>query len=149
MGMEAGDTAQQLAERCVAAMLERDPASNGLGMRLLRVAPGEAELSMQVAPHMLNGHRNCHGGFIFTLADSAFACACNSFDRITVGQSCTIHYIRPVMAGTVLTARAWRVAEAGRSGIYDVLVVDEQEQAVATFRGQSRTIGGSMLGGGE
>ena len=147
MEMEAQDPAQRLAERCVAAMLERDPASSGLGMRLLRVAPGEAELSMRIVPHMLNGHQNCHGGFIFTLADSAFACACNSFDRLTVGQSCTIHYIRPVMAGTVLTARARRLAEAGRSGIYDVLVLDEQEQVVATFRGQSRTVGGSMLGG--
>ncbi|QET95714.1 hydroxyphenylacetyl-CoA thioesterase PaaI [Roseomonas mucosa] len=145
--MEAQDPAQRLAERCVAAMLERDPASSGLGMRLLRVAPGEAELSMRIVPHMLNGHQNCHGGFIFTLADSAFACACNSFDRLTVGQSCTIHYIRPVTAGTVLTARARRLAEAGRSGIYDVLVLDEQEQVVATFRGQSRTVGGSMLGG--
>ncbi|BFL63515.1 Phenylacetic acid degradation protein paaI [Roseomonas mucosa] len=147
MEMEAQDPAQRLAERCVAAMLERDPASSGLGMRLLRVAPGEAELSMRIVPHMLNGHQNCHGGFIFTLADSAFACACNSFDRLTVGQSCTIHYIRPVTAGTVLTARARRLAEAGRSGIYDVLVLDEQEQVVATFRGQSRTVGGSMLGG--
>ena len=148
MEMEAQDPAQRLAERCVAAMLERDPASSGLGMRLLRVAPGEAELSMRIVPHMLNGHQNCHGGFIFTLADSAFACACNSFDRLTVGQSCTIHYIRPVTAGTVLTARARRLAEAGRSGIYDVLVLDEQEQVVATFRGQSRTVGGRMLGGG-
>ncbi|ATR21680.1 Phenylacetic acid degradation protein paaI [Roseomonas mucosa] len=147
MEMEAQDPAQRLAERCVAAMLERDPASSGLGMRLLRVAPGEAELSMRIVPHMLNGHQNCHGGFIFTLADSAFACACNSFDRLTVGQSCTIHYIRPVTAGTVLTARARCLAEAGRSGIYDVLVLDEQEQVVATFRGQSRTVGGSMLGG--
>ena len=147
MEMEAQDPAQRLAERCVAAMLERDPASSGPGMRLLRVAPGEAELSMRIVPHMLNGHQNCHGGFIFTLADSAFACACNSFDRLTVGQSCTIHYIRPVTAGTVLTARARRLAEAGRSGIYDVLVLDEQEQVVATFRGQSRTVGGSMLGG--
>ena len=149
MEMEAQDPAQRLAERCVAAMLERDPASSGLGMRLLRVAPGEAELSMRIVPHMLNGHQNCHGGYIFTLADSAFACACNSFDRLTVGQSCTIHYIRPVTAGTVLTARARRLAEAGRSGIYDVLVLDEQEQVVATFRGQSRTVGGSMLGEGE
>ena len=147
MEMEAQDPAQRLAERCVAAMLERDPASSGLGMRLLRVAPGEAELSMRIVPHMLIGHQNCHGGFIFTLADSAFACACNSFDRLTVGQSCTIHYIRPVTAGTVLTARARCLAEAGRSGIYDVLVLDEQEQVVATFRGQSRTVGGSMLGG--
>lgn len=147
MEMEAQDPAQRLAERCVAAMLERDPASSGLGMRRLRVAPGEAELSMRIVPHMLNGHQNCHGGFIFTLADSAFACACNSFDRLTVGQSCTIHYIRPVTAGTVLTARARCLAEAGRSGIYDVLVLDEQEQVVATFRGQSRTVGGSMLGG--
>ena len=136
---------QALAEACAAAMWAEDRASAGLGMRIARVAPGEAELTMEVEPRMVNGHGVCHGGFIFALADSAFAFACNSFNRRAVAQSNTITYLRPVKLGQVLTARAIRAAEAGRSGIYDVRVTDGEGRAVAVFRGLSRLIEGHLV----
>ena len=124
-------------------MWAEDRASIGLGMRLDRVAPGEAELSMPVEPRMANGHGICHGGFIFALADSAFAC--NSFNRRSVAQSNSITYLRPAWVGQVLTARASRTAEAGRSDIYDVQVTDEEGRAIASFRGLSRVIEGHLV----
>ncbi|MDO9708147.1 hydroxyphenylacetyl-CoA thioesterase PaaI [Paracraurococcus lichenis] len=138
-------TPQQLAEACAAAMWAEDQASQGLGMRIARVAPGEAEVTMTVEPRMANGHGIGHGGFVFTLADSAFAFACNSFNRRTVAQSNSITYLRPARVGQVLTARAARVAEAGRSGVYDVLVTDESGAAIASFRGLSRSIEGQLV----
>ncbi|WP_240046599.1 hydroxyphenylacetyl-CoA thioesterase PaaI [Paracraurococcus ruber] len=134
-----------MAEACAAAMWAEDRASQGLGLRLIRVAPGEAEMTLTVAPHMANGHGICHGGFVFALADSAFAFACNSFNRRAVAQSNSITYLRPAQVGQVLTARAARAAEAGRSGIYDVLVTDEAGAAIAAFRGLSRSIDGTLV----
>ncbi len=136
---------QALAEACAAALWAGDHASAGLGMRILRVGPGEAELAMAVEPRMANGHGLCHGGFVFALADSAFAFACNSFGRRAVAQSNAITYLRPARVGQRLTARAARAAEAGRSGVYDVLVTDEEGRAIATFRGLSRVIDGHVL----
>jgi len=138
-------TPQALAEACAAAMWADDRASAGLGMRIARVAPGEAELSMPVGPQMANGHGICHGGFIYALADSAFAFACNSFNRRAVAQSNSITYLRPAKVGQVLTARAARTAEAGRSGVYDVLVTDDAGAAIATFLGLSRIIEGQLV----
>ncbi len=138
-------TPQALAEACAAALWAEDHASIGLGMRLLRVAPGEAAIAMAIEPRMANGHGICHGGFIFALADSAFAFACNSFNRRSVAQSNSITYLRPAQVGQTLTARAARTAEAGRSGIYDVLVSDEAGQAIASFRGLSRVIDGTLV----
>jgi acyl-CoA thioesterase len=143
--MSAGRDPQALAEACAAAMWAEDRASAGLGMRIARVAPGEAELTMEVEPRMVNGHGVCHGGFVFALADSAFAFACNSFNRRAVAQSNTITYLRPAKLGQVLTARAARAAEAGRSGVYDVMVVDGDGRAVAAFRGLSRVIEGHLV----
>jgi acyl-CoA thioesterase len=134
-----------LAEACAAAMWAEDRASAGLGMRIARVGPGEAELTMAVEPRMVNGHGICHGGFIFALADSAFAFACNSFNRRAVAQSNTITFLRPAELGQVLTARAARAAEAGRSGVYDVMVTDGEGRAVAAFRGLSRVVGGQLV----
>ena len=136
---------QALAEACAAAMWAEDRASAGLGMRIARVVPGGAELTMEVEPRMVNGHGICHGGFIFALADSAFAFACNSFNHRAVAQSNTITYLRPAKLGQLLTARAARAAEAGRSGVYDVMVTDEQGQAVAAFRGLSHVIEGRLV----
>jgi acyl-CoA thioesterase len=138
-------TPQALAEACASALWADDHASIGLGMRLLRIAPGEAEIAMPIEPRMANGHGICHGGFIFTLADSAFAFACNSFNRRTVAQSNSITYLRPAVVGQTLTARAARTAEAGRSGIYDVLVSDDDGRAIASFRGLSRVIEGHLV----
>jgi acyl-CoA thioesterase len=141
-------TPQDLAEACARTMWAEDRASAGLGMRLLRVAPGEAELALTVAPHMVNGHGICHGGFIYALADSAFAFACNSFNRRTVAHSNSITYLRPARLGDALTAHARRTAEAGRSGVYDVLVTDAAGEAVAAFRGLSRVIEGQLVPAG-
>jgi acyl-CoA thioesterase len=128
------------AERATTAMWNADAASQGLGMVLEDVAPGMARLSMTVAPQMLNGHGMCHGGFIFTLADSAFAFACNSHGPAAVAQTCTITFLRPVRPGERLVATAQELALAGRSGLYDIHVAGD-DGVVAEFRGQSRQIG--------
>ncbi len=137
--------AQALAEACAAAMWAEDRASAGLGMAIARVAPGEADLTMTVEARMVNGHGICHGGFIFALADSAFAFACNSFNRRAVAQSNTITYLRPAKLHDVLTARAVQTASVGRSGITDVTVTDQEGRPVAVFRGLSRSIEGHLV----
>jgi acyl-CoA thioesterase len=136
---------QALAEACAAAMWARDRASAGLGMAIERVAPGEAVLTMTVRPDMVNGHDMCHGGFIFTLADSAFAFACNSYNVTTVAASCDIAFLRSARAGETLRATAREVHREGRNGIYDIAVTDASGAAIAHFRGKSRTIGGPVI----
>ena len=138
---------QALAEACARVMWADDRASQGLGMALERVGPGEAVLAMTVRADMVNGHNTCHGGFIFALADSAFAFACNSYDQRTVAQHCSVTYVHPARLGQRLTAHAVERSRAGRSGIYDVAVRDEAGIVVAEFRGHSRTIAGTLLGG--
>jgi acyl-CoA thioesterase len=135
---------QALAEAVGAAMYERDPASRTLGMRLDEIRPGFARMSMSVRPDMLNGHATCHGGFIFALADSAFAFACNSHNHVTVGAGCTIDYLAPGRQGDLLTATATERAQAGKTGIYDVDVVNQDGRLIATFRGKSHRIGGTV-----
>ena len=137
---------QSLAEACAKAMWTEDRASQGLGMEIQLIAPGEAVMSMVVRPDMTNGHGICHGGFIFTLADSAFAFACNTYDQSTVAQQCAVTFIEPVRQGEVLTAHAVERTRAGRGGIYDVTVRDSRNNVVAEFRGHSRTIAGNLLG---
>ena len=136
---------QNLAEACARAMWEGDEASQNLGMALDAVGPGTAMLSMTVDGAKTNGHGTCHGGYIFTLADSAFAFACNSYDQRAVAQHCTITFIAPAFEGDRLTASAHEVQRYGRSGIYDILVTNQKGEPVAEFRGQSRTIGGTLL----
>ena len=137
---------QALAEACAKAMWTEDRASQGLGMEIRLIAPGEAVMSMLVRPDMTNGHGMCHGGFIFTLADSAFAFACNTYDQSTVAQQCAVTFIEPVRQGEVLTAHAVERTRAGRGGIYDVTIRDGRNNVVAEFRGHSRTIAGNLLG---
>src|SRR5215218_6595518 len=112
--------AESLAERVAQAMFDRDGASRNLGMRVLRVAPGFALVSMIVRADMLNGHAICHGGFIFTLADSAFAYACNSYNLTTVASGCAIDFLAPARDGDVLTATALEKSISGRTGVYDI-----------------------------
>lgn len=140
-----GTDAQVLAEACAQKMWAQDEASRGLGMRLERVGPGEAVLTMAVTDRMVNGHGSCHGGFVFTLADSAFAFACNSYDQRSVAQHCAVTYIAPARLGDVLCARGVEVSRSGRSGIYDITVTTGQGVVVAAFRGHSRTIPGTIL----
>ncbi len=136
---------QQLAEACAEAMLSTDWASQRLGMQIERIAPGEATLSMPITEDMLNGHGNAHGGFIFSVADSAFAFACNTYNQRTVGHQASITYIAPGRAGDRLTATAREVHRAGRGGIYDVQVTNDRGERIAEFRGHSRTVKGTHL----
>ena len=138
-------TPQELAQACADAMWAEDRASAGLGMAIARIAPGECDMTMRVEPRMANGHGICHGGFVFALADSAFAFACNSFNRRAVAQSNSITYLRPARIGELLTARAVQTALAGRSGITDVTVTDAEGRPIAVFRGLSRTIEGQLV----
>ena len=135
-------TPQARAERCAQSMMAADAASRALGMRIEHIAPGQATLSMLVTPEMLNGHKICHGGYTFTLADSAFAFACNTYNQITVAQQNQITYLSPGQAGERLTAAAVEVSKTGRSGIYDVTVTGGDGRIVAVFRGLSRSIKG-------
>lgn len=137
--------AQDLAERVASAMYSRDTASKGLGIKIAEVAPGRANLTMSVRADMLNGHAICHGGFIFTLADSAFAFACNSYNFNTVASGCGIDFVAPAREFDVLTARAHERALAGRTGVYDVEVVNQRDETVALFRGKSYRIKGHLL----
>jgi acyl-CoA thioesterase len=137
--------ANALARACADAMWAEDEASRGLGMRLVSVAPGRAELVMTVTDRMVNGHKNCHGGFIFTLADSAFAFASNTYDQRTVAQHCAVTFVAPGKLGDELTARAIEKQRSGRSGIYDITVTRQDGSVIAEFRGHSRTIEGSLL----
>jgi acyl-CoA thioesterase len=130
-------TEDELARRSAAAMFERDQASQGLGIVIDEVKPGFVRLRMPVRPDMVNGHATCHGGFIFALADSAFAFACNSHNRATVAASAAIEFLAPVRAGAVLIAVAQEQALGDRLGVYDVVVSRESGERVALFRGRS------------
>lgn len=135
-------TPQQRAEKSAAVMFASDRASAGLGMTLVSVAPGRATMTMRVLPEMLNGHGICHGGFIFTLADSTFAFACNSYNQLVVAQQNQITYLSPGQPDETLTAVATEVSRTGRSGVYDVIVTGADGRDVAAFRGLSRAIKG-------
>ena len=136
-------TPEERAHRCADAMWATDRASQALGMRIASVGPGTATLTMQVRDDMLNGHGICHGGMIFTLADSAFAFACNTYNQLTVAQQNQITYLTPGQANETLTAIASETARQGRSGTYDVVVTGEDDRQIALFRGLSRTISGT------
>jgi len=137
--------AQALAEAAGDAMYSRDAASQGLGMKLIEIRPGYARMAMPVRADMLNGHQTCHGGFIFALADSAFAFACNSHNHNTVGAGCTIDYLAPGRLGDLLTAEAIERTLVGKTGIYDVTVTDQEGRILATFRGKSHRVSGQLV----
>jgi acyl-CoA thioesterase len=137
-----------LARACAEAMWQEDDASKGLGMEIVEIRPGQATMAMTVKPHMVNGQRIAHGGFIFLLADSTFAFACNSHNERAVAAQCNISFIRPGKLGDRLIATAREISRTGRSGIYDVRVTVD-DAVIAEFRGHSRTIGGAWLPGAE
>jgi len=136
---------ERLARAAADAMWAQDEASRALGMTLAEIAPGRATLTMMVTDKMVNGHGLCHGGYIFTLADSAFAFACNTHNQRTVAQNCNITYVAPGRLGDLLTARCREVSRSGRSGIYDVTVTREGGEVIAEFRGLSRTVKGTLV----
>ena len=140
---------QELAELAGQTMFARDPASQALGMRLQEIGPGHARMTMPVRADMLNGHRSCHGGFIFMLADSAFAFACNSRNHSTVAAGCSIEYLAPALEGDLLTAQAQEQELKGKTGVYDVRVTNDHGQTVALMRGKSHRIGGQVAVIGE
>ena len=135
-------TPQQVADRVREGMFRNDRASKWLGMQILQVAPGQAVLQMTVRDEMLNSHDICHGGLITTLADSAFAFACNSYDEFTVASGFGVDLLAPGRLGDVLTATCREVSKAGRTGVYDCEVVNQHAQRIAVFRGRSYTIKG-------
>jgi acyl-CoA thioesterase len=137
--------AQALAERVAAEMFARDRASQALGMSIAKVGPGRAELTMKVRADMLNGHATCHGGFIFTLADSAFAFACNSANMTTVASGCSIDFVAPARENDVLTAVGQERSLSGRTGVYDIEVKNQRGETVALFRGKSHRIKGQIV----
>lgn len=138
---------QRIAELSVAALFANDPASSGLGIAIEEVGPGFARLRMPVRPHMLNGHGTCHGGFIFALADSAFAAACNTYDAATVAAAASIDFLAPAQAHDELTAEARELWRSKRSGIYEVEVSNQRGETVALFRGRSHCKGGPLISG--
>lgn len=137
--------AQQVAEATRDAMWANDRASKSLGMRVVSVGPGTATLTMTVRDDMLNGHDLCHGGLIATLADSAFAFACNAYNEVTVASGFDIHLIAGARGGDELTAMASEVSKAGRTGVYDITVTNQRGDTVAVFRGRSYTMKGKPL----
>jgi acyl-CoA thioesterase len=139
-----GDAAR-IAQSSADAMWAEDRASRALGMQIVSVGPGYACLAMSVAENMTNGHGICHGGYIFTLADSAFAFACNGYGQHAVAQHCAVTFVAPVRLGMRLVAEARERHRAERSGIYDVTVKTEAGDTVAEFRGHSRTLSGTWV----
>jgi acyl-CoA thioesterase len=131
---------QTIAERVGTGMFAEDAASQGLGMSVEAMGPGYARLSMNVRPDMLNGFKICHGGFITTLADSAFAFACNSANQLTLAAAITVDFIAPAREGDRLTAEAKELTLAGRTGIYDVKVVNQRGETIALLRGRSHRL---------
>jgi acyl-CoA thioesterase len=143
--MDAGE----IARACADAMWAEDSASKGLGMQLISVEPGRAVLAMTITDKMVNGHNIAHGGFIFTLADSTFAFACNTYNQRTVAQHCAVTFLTAGKLGDRLIARGVERQRAGRSGIYDITVTREDGTVIAEFRGHSRTIEGTLLPAGK
>jgi acyl-CoA thioesterase len=138
---------QEIARRAAEAMWATDKASRHMGMAIVEVGLGRAVLRMDVRAEFCNGHHICHGGFIFTLADSAFAFACNSHNKLTVANNCAISFLAPAKEGDTLTATAIEAHRGGRSGVTEVRVEDQAGKLVALFRGHSTQIKGELVPG--
>ena len=144
--MSHAQAAQALARRVGEAMFAADRASREtMGMQLLACEPGRAVMRMTVRPLHLNGHQICHGGFIFTLADSTFAFACNSRNHNTVAAGCGIEFLKPAQLGDVLTCEGVEQVQSGRHGVYDMRVTNQRGETVAMFRGKSAQIQGTVI----
>ncbi|MEZ5546405.1 MAG: hydroxyphenylacetyl-CoA thioesterase PaaI [Pseudomonadales bacterium] len=138
-------TQQALAEACVNTLYQRDVASQDLGMKLISIAPGQVVMEMKITEKMLNGHKICHGGYIFALADSTFAFASNSENFSSVATDCMIDYVKPGKLNDLLTARAKQIDQGKRVGYYDVSITNQEGVKVAHFRGKSYRLGGAIL----
>lgn len=142
---ESRENAQALAERCAEALWSGDNASRALGMRIVSVGEGRSEVSMVVREDMLSGHELVHGGLVFTLADSAFAFACNSRNQAAYAMSCSIDFVRPAVLGDELTARAQEQSHTRSSGFYEITVTNQHGKVIAHFRGRSFTRGEPLV----
>ena len=140
--------AQQTAELVREQMFANDRASRALGMQVIEVGPGRATLTMSVRTDMVNGHNICHGGLIATLADSAFAFACNSYNELTVASGFSIDFVAPGRLGDVLSAHCIEISKSGRTGVYDTSVTNQRGERIAVFRGRSHTLKGKPAVGG-
>ena len=138
--MTTSENPQALAEATANSMYARDHATQALGIKIVAIKPGVASMQMMVQKTMLNGHQTCHGGYIFTLADSAFAFACNSYNIQAVAAGCSIEYLAPAYEHDVLTAQAQEQSRTGRTGIYDVAVMNQDDKKIALFRGKSHQL---------
>ena len=137
-------TPQETAQAVGTGMMAKDKASIALGIRLAHISPGAAHMDMLVRPDMLNGFGTCHGGMITSLADSAFGFACNSYNELTVASGLSVDFVAPAHEGDVLTARAMEVSLSGRTGVYDVMVFNQNADCIAVFRGRSHRIKGKQ-----
>ena len=135
----------EIAKACAERMLKDDRASRDLGMSVRVIEPGAAEVRMMVTPSMINGHDVCHGGFIFMVADSAFAFACNSYDDVTVAAGADINFLSSARLGDELVAVASETQRGRRSGVYDIEVRNQDDSLVAVFRGRSAALGRPIL----
>jgi acyl-CoA thioesterase len=138
-------TDQELAERAVRELYARDPASQKLGIEITEIRPGFIRATMPVRPDMVNGHDICHGGYVFTLADSAFAFCCNSFNTVTVAASATIDFLAPTYKGDTLTAMARELWRSRTAGLYEIVVTNQHDKTVALFRGRSHALKGQVV----
>ncbi|WP_144821183.1 hydroxyphenylacetyl-CoA thioesterase PaaI [Marinobacter piscensis] len=137
--------AQKLAQDCAESMYARDEASRNLGMEITHVSPGKATVTMPVTSIMIQGHGSCHGGYLFTLADSAFAFACNSYNKATVASGCSIEYMLGAREGDVLTATAVEQSRGNRTGVYDITLTNQDGHVIALFRGKSYQVRGEVI----
>lgn len=138
-------SAQNLAKAASDLMHERDHCAQALGITPVSIAPGSATMNMLVRKDMVNGHNICHGGMIFTLADTTFAHACNSHNNNTVASNCSIDFIQPAKINDTLTAIASERSLSGRTGVYDITVINQEHQIIAHFRGRSYRISGHLV----
>ncbi|MDG1643087.1 hydroxyphenylacetyl-CoA thioesterase PaaI [Klebsiella huaxiensis] len=134
------------AWRNARAMYENDTCAKTLGIKIVEMDEGYAQMTMAVSPNMLNGHQTCHGGQLFSLADTAFAYACNSQGLAAVASAASIDFLRPAFVGELLTATARVKQQARLTGVYDIEIINQQQKIVALFRGKSHRIGGTITG---
>jgi acyl-CoA thioesterase len=137
--------AQQLAQRTAELLFERDQMSRNLGMKIVRVGPGSAIVAMRVRADMLNGQGSCHGGVLFSLADSAFAFACNTYNAVTIAAGATVDFILPARQGDELTAIAKELWRVRRIGLYDVAVMNQRQEQILLFRGRSHQLDSKLI----
>lgn len=137
----------EIAKKCAATMWENDSAARLLGIEVEVSGPGQAVATFKVRPDMMNGHGVCHGGYLFTLADTAFAFACNTYNKVTLASSTSIDFLRPAKLGDTIVATAMEFHRGGRTGFYDVVLQNQQGQDIAAFRGRSHATNKPMLKG--